>query len=116
LGYLMLLEDAPGSTRPVRNAEPHFKVFPEFKNASYETRYSVLLTKLVRERLYNAGCFLMSTKEGGLEGKYQEPNPELSFQNFITSLLAHAMAAALMDPSDKGSAPRIEYADPNAQD
>ncbi|MEI7903576.1 MAG: PaeR7I family type II restriction endonuclease, partial [bacterium] len=26
LGYLMLLEDAPGSRRPVKVAEPHFKV------------------------------------------------------------------------------------------
>ena len=30
LGYLMLLEDAPGSTRPVKAQEPHFKVFEEF--------------------------------------------------------------------------------------
>ncbi|MGA9593622.1 MAG: PaeR7I family type II restriction endonuclease, partial [Candidatus Acidiferrales bacterium] len=35
LGYLMLLQDAPGSSRPVRAQEPHFKVFPEFKSASY---------------------------------------------------------------------------------
>jgi len=57
LGYLMLLEDAPKSTRPVRPKEPHFKVFPEFKGASYAKRYEVLLTKLVRSRLYDAGAF-----------------------------------------------------------
>jgi Restriction endonuclease XhoI len=28
LGYLMLLEDAPGSNRPVSVKEPHFEVFP----------------------------------------------------------------------------------------
>ena len=32
LGYLMLLEDVEASTNPVRNREPHFPVFPEFKN------------------------------------------------------------------------------------
>jgi hypothetical protein len=35
VGYLMLLEHAPESTRPVRASEPHFKVFPEFCDASY---------------------------------------------------------------------------------
>lgn len=38
LGYLMLLEEAPESTRPVQAREPHFKVFPEFKDASYARR------------------------------------------------------------------------------
>jgi hypothetical protein len=94
LGYLMLLEDAPGSTRPVKVAEPHFKVFPEFKVASYAMRYDLLLTKLVRERLYDAACLLMSTRDRGLRGQYSEPNPELGFQNFISSLLAHAVTIA----------------------
>ena len=94
LGYLMLLEEAPGSTTPVRAREPHFKVFPEFKNASYAKRYEVLLTKLVRERLYDAACFLMSSAADGARGVYREPAPELSFENFITSLLAKAIAVA----------------------
>src|SRR5271157_195076 len=60
LGYMMLLEEAPRSLAPVRAREPHFKVFPEFKESSYAKRYEILLTKLVRERLYDAACFLMS--------------------------------------------------------
>ena len=56
LGYLMLLEDAPASMASVRAREPHFAVFPEFKEASYAKRYEILLTKLVRERLYDAAC------------------------------------------------------------
>jgi hypothetical protein len=94
LGYLMLLEEAPGSVAPVRAREPHFKVFPEFENASYAKRYEVLLTKLVRERLYDAACFLMSSAAAGARGAYREPAPELSFENFITSLLAKAIAVA----------------------
>src|SRR5256714_2024682 len=35
LGYLMLLENAPESMRPIGAKEPHFKVFPEFNRASY---------------------------------------------------------------------------------
>jgi Restriction endonuclease XhoI len=94
LGYLMLLEEAPRSIAPVRAREPHFKVFPEFQDASYAKRYEVLLTKLVRERLYDAACFLMSSAAGGVRGVYREPAPELGFENFVTSLLAKAMAAA----------------------
>ncbi|HLJ30465.1 MAG TPA: PaeR7I family type II restriction endonuclease [Candidatus Angelobacter sp.] len=92
LGYLMLLEEASGSLRPVRAQEPHFKVFPEFKEASYAKRYEILLTKLVRERLYDSACFLMSNAKDGRKGIYREPTPELNFGNFITSLLAKAIA------------------------
>jgi hypothetical protein len=92
LGYLMLLEDAPASTRPVKAQEPHFKVFGEFKSASYARRYEILLTKLVRERLYDATCFLMSNSSDGARGHYSEPVPELSFANFVTPLLARAIA------------------------
>ena len=94
LGYLMLLQEAKGSLRPVRAHEPHFKVFPEFKSASYAKRYEILLTKLVRERLYDAACFLMSNPAEGREGYYCEPSAELSFQNFVSSLTAKAIAVA----------------------
>lgn len=94
IGYLMLLQEAPGSIRPVRAREPHFKVFPEFKDASYAKRYEVLLTKLVRERLYDAACFLMSNAKDGPNGLYREPSAELTFQNFVESLTAKAIAVA----------------------
>lgn len=94
LGYMMLLEDAPGSSRPVRAQEPHFKVFPEFKAASYAKRYEILLTKLVRERLYDSACFLLSDSKGGRTGKYKEPAAELNFEKFMASLLARAISVA----------------------
>ena len=69
LGYLMLLEDSPGSTTPVRLREPHFQVFPDFRDASYAKRYEILLTKMVRERLYDAACFLNVASGGRPEGR-----------------------------------------------
>jgi hypothetical protein len=96
LGYLVLLEDARASTRPVKAQEPHFKVFEEFRAASYARRYEILLTKLVRERLYDSTCFLMSNSTEGPKGQYSEPVPELSFTNFISSLLAKAIALKKM--------------------
>src|SRR5579859_3508920 len=94
LGYLMLLEEVPRSVAPVRAREPHFTVFPEVKDASYAKRYEILLTKLVRERLYDAACFLMSGPAQGPKGAYREPAPELSFENFIASLVAKVIAVA----------------------
>jgi hypothetical protein len=92
LGYLMLLEECRASTAPVRSWEPYSRVFPEFNRASYMRRYELLLMKLVRERLYDAACFIMSDVESGPMGAYREPNPELSFESFIRSLIGRAIA------------------------
>lgn len=92
LGYLMLLEECNASTRNVRSSEPYFSIFPEFRGASYLQRYQLLLTKLVRERLYDGACFLLSNRKGGAAGDYRESDPELSFQNFIQSLIGRAAA------------------------
>ncbi len=92
LGYLMLLEEAPGSTRPIAVAEPHFPVFDEFRNASYAKRHEILLTKMVRERLYDAACLILSPADAGRNGAFSEPCRELAFANFAESLLARAIA------------------------
>ncbi len=90
LGYLMLLEHAPKSINPIKVYQPHFSVFPEFRNASYAKRYEILITKLLRERLYDGASFLLSNRITGTEGDYSEPAEELSFNNFIASLLSRA--------------------------
>jgi hypothetical protein len=92
LGYMMLLEDASGSVRPVKAQEPHFRVFQEFKNASYAKRYEILLTKMVRERLYDSACFLLSDAKSGPKGAYLEPDSELTFEKLLASLLSRASA------------------------
>jgi hypothetical protein len=92
LGFLMLLEEAPGSLRPVKVRESHFKVFPEFRNANYAMRYEILLTKLLRERQYDGTCLLLSSPTRGLRGEYREPCGELAFVNFASSLHAHTSA------------------------
>ena len=94
LGYLMLLEECPASTKAVDVWEPYFRVFPEFQGASYMRRYQLLLTKLVRERLYDSGCFILSDREGGIDGTCREPDPELSFKGFVQSLVGRAVALA----------------------
>ena len=76
----------------MRVQEPHFKVFPEFVNASYSKRYEVFCRRLVRERHYNAASFLLSDREKGVNGILQEPADDLTFEISARSLLAHVSA------------------------
>jgi hypothetical protein len=88
LGYLMLLEDCARSRAPVKTVAPHFQVFPEFRNASYRDRYAILIEKLLRDRLYDGACFLLSETASATTGEYAEPHPELTFSKFVAPLLA----------------------------
>jgi hypothetical protein len=92
LGYLMLLEDCPKSRAPVKVIEPHFAVFPEFKHSSYRDRYAILVEKLLRDRLYDGACFLLSSAAAAATGDYIEPHPELTFAKFVTPLVAQVSA------------------------
>jgi hypothetical protein len=94
LGYLILVEEAHGSTRPLKPRSPHFPVLKEFRDASYIERYELLCTKLVRNRLYNTACLLTSSRQLGLRGRFTEPAPEHTFSNFVASLTGHALGYA----------------------
>lgn len=94
LGWLMLLERSEKSTTAVRVSEPFFDVFPEFKGASYVERYSLLCKKLVRERLYDAACLIVSDSQRGRNGEFDEPEEEIGFTAFASSLLGAASAYA----------------------
>ena len=96
VGYLMLLEECPGSTSPVSVREPHFPVFAAFRDASYARRYELLLTHLVRERLYDSACFLMSDRTTGTKGKFREPNSDLGIDQFAASFLGKAIGFVKM--------------------
>lgn len=91
LGYLMLLEDCDRSRAPVKVVGPHFPVFPEFRGASYRDRYAILIEKLLRDRLYDGACFLLSRADTGSTGAYSEPHPELTFLKFMQPLLAQVV-------------------------
>ena len=93
IGYLMILDDCEASRRPVSVEEPHFQVFPEFREASYMKRYEILLQKLVRDQMYDAAAFMVSSKAAITNGAFSEPNPELSFANLARTLLGRAVAA-----------------------
>jgi hypothetical protein len=92
LGYFFMLEDCENSCRPVKVQEPHFKVFPEFINASYAKRYELFCRKLVRERHYTASSFVLSSKASGMVGVHKEPAPDLNFEMFVRSMIGQLTA------------------------
>ena len=94
LGFMMLLEASPASMRSVSVEEPHFPVFPEFSDSSYAKRYQLLCMRLVRERLYDSACLLMSDADGGRLGAFSTPSEEVSISRFAASLASHAAAYA----------------------
>lgn len=89
LGYFFMLEDSPASNSPVRVAEPHFKVFREFANASYMTRYEVFCRKLVLERHDTSAAFITSDRINGQTGAYRIPAADLSVEMFSKTLVSH---------------------------
>ncbi len=89
LGYFFMLEDCDASNRPVSVQEPHFKVSPEFKDASYIKRYELFCRKLVLERHYTATSFITSTMRDGVRGMYKTPTEDLSVNRFTKALIGH---------------------------
>jgi len=89
LGWVMLLEDCPESTAPVKVEEPHFLAFPEFHGASYAKRYQLLIQKMILEKFYDAGALLLATASGGPEGIYAEPSEDLTMRRVLAGLAGH---------------------------
>jgi hypothetical protein len=96
LGYVFILEDSDKSQAAVSVKEPHFAVFPEFRDASYAKRYEIMLTKLLRERLYDGASLILTNHKTGLKGDFSSPSKELAFRTFAAGLSACAMTFANM--------------------
>jgi hypothetical protein len=94
VGWIMLVEDAPASRKPVRDASPHYSVLPEFKNACYLERYNILCKKLVQEQLYTSAAILASPSSAAATGEFTSMSEMTSLKTFVTSLAGHIAAAA----------------------
>lgn len=94
VGWLMLVEDAPGSRSAVSDRSQHFPVRPEFQQASYLQRYELLCRKLMQENLYTAASVIASPAEAKRNGAYVELSEMTGLKSFITSFAAHIAAEA----------------------
>lgn len=94
VGWLMLVEDAPGSRTLVRDKSPHFPVFPEFRGVSYQQRYDLLCQRLVQEQLYTTTSVITSPRTAAADGQYTELSEMTSLRTFVASLAGHVAAEA----------------------
>jgi type II restriction enzyme len=94
VGWLMLVEDAPGSRRPIRDRSQHFAVRAEFQGASYIERYNLLCKKLVQEQLYTTTAVLASPQTAIKTGKFTDVSDMTSLKTFVTSFAGHIAAEA----------------------
>lgn len=96
VGYLMLLEDAQASRKPVTDVSPNFPLFPEFRGASYADRYNILCRKLMAENLYTAAAVILSPRSASKAGVYSEMSDMTGLKSFVTTLAGHIAAEAAM--------------------
>lgn len=94
VGWMMMVEDAPGSRRPVTDRSPHFPVFKEFQGASYLDRYNILCQRLMQEQLYSAASVIASPRTAVEDGAYAELNGMTGLRTFVTELAGHIAAEA----------------------
>jgi len=94
VGWMMMVEDAPESRRPVTDRSPHFPVFKDFQGASYLKRYDVLCQRLVQEQLYTSACVLASPRTATNDGAYSELSDLTGLRTFVTTLAGHIAAEA----------------------
>jgi hypothetical protein len=94
VGWLMVVEDAPGSRAVVRESSPHFPVFPEFAGSSYLQRYDILCQRLAKEQLYSAAAVIATPRTAVGDGAYSELSSMTGLRSFVASLAGHIAAEA----------------------
>jgi len=94
VGWMMMVEDAEGSRRPITDRSPHFPVFKEFQGASYLKCYDVLCQRLIQEQLYTSACVLTSPRAAATNGTYTELSDLTGLKTFVTTLAGHIAAEA----------------------
>lgn len=94
VGWVMMVEDAPESRKPVRDSSPHFPVFDEFKGASYLKRYDLLCQRLVKERLYTTATLIAAERSAVDTGNFTELSSMTGLRTFVSALAGHIAAEA----------------------
>lgn len=86
LGYFYVIEDHPGSRGPVRERSSRaFPVEPIWAGRSYQTRYSVTGRRLLDSKMYDAVCYLVSSRENPTP---IEPERALDWTHFAAAIRA----------------------------
>jgi len=87
LGYLVMVEKAAGSTRPVGVPKTHFPTREEFQGTSYLERYKLLCQKLVLERHYTSAALLWTQPDYS----FGDVSEDVSLDAFLRSYMGHLL-------------------------
>ncbi len=93
IAFLMVLEDTQDATDPRTTSTSFFDVDPELRDTPYAVRYQRLLSRLVREQLYDAACLLPATNVAGTPLIHVDE--EVGLERFLASLVARAQYLSL---------------------
>jgi type II restriction enzyme len=94
VGWLMVVEDSPKSRATVREASPHFPVFPDFVGSSYLQRYDILCQRLAKEQLYSSASVIVTPRSSVSDGSYCELSTMTGLRSFVISLAGHIATEA----------------------
>lgn len=87
LGYMIVVGKDEESAHVVNVSEPHYKVRPEFKGASYLDRYRILCERLVLEHKYSAVALIATAGRD----HYESLCDRISIESFISSFRGHLL-------------------------
>lgn len=89
LGYFFMIADEQKSRNPTRQrTSPAFPVDPLFDEASYQKRSELFCRRLYLEELYDATCYVVSSKEP--ESQVVQPALDMTFERFVASIKGRA--------------------------
>jgi hypothetical protein len=87
VAFLVVIEDCHDVAKPRRTRSKFLTTDPELRDTPYALRWERLLSRLVREQLYDAACLLPATR-GSIERV--RVDEEVGLDRFLASLVARA--------------------------
>lgn len=102
IGYLFVMQDAPGSRSPVRLARGNLPIDPVWEGLSYQGRFGITLKRLLDENVYDSVCYLVSSAEAP---DPQEPVQALDWAHFAAAIRARLHYLAELGYPEKGIDP-----------
>lgn len=91
LRYLFMIandEQSQKERKTTHASEPFFPIDDAFRDASYQERAEVFCRRLMLEQLYDAACFVVSSKDP--EAAVLQPAEDMAFSRLAASIKGHA--------------------------
>jgi hypothetical protein len=86
VGFVILIEEAEASSRPVKMTSHHFPTDPAFDEASYIKRLDLACDRMMREGLYSSAAVIVSPNRKA--GQFSEVCPETGIKRFLLAFAA----------------------------